>query len=198
MAQPPNRPFESLDWYRDAARRGFADDDANRGIAGFLTGGGLLRAHISLFAVTIVALAVLNLLRSPESIWVDRVLMGWTILLLIHGVAIGAVWAVRQWNADDVDEPVRMPSNHWQQAPMFGWGAPGAAPAPAQEAQFRPAPSEPAQPPASPWADWAKVTDQPEIPESERASWSEATVTSWLERRSRQTGTAPDQDKPAE
>jgi hypothetical protein len=197
MSQPTNRPFESLDWYRDAARRGFAEDDRDRRLVTFLTGGDLLRLHISLFAVTIVVLAVINLLRSPESIWVDSVLMGWALLLVIHGIGAGAIWAVRQWNAEDPDEPVQLSPSQWQQAPMFGWGAPGATTTEAQEAQFRVAPQPEAPTTPSPWADWANVTETKETPESERASWSEATVTSWLQRRSQAAAPAEDKDQPA-
>jgi hypothetical protein len=197
MSQPPNRPFESLDWYREAARRGFAEDDRDRRLVTFLTGGDLLRLHISVFAVTIVALAVINLLRSPESIWVDRVFMVWALLLVIHGIGVGAIWAVRQWNAEDPDEPVQLSPSQWQQAPMFGWGAPGATPTQAQEAQFRVAPPPDAPTTPSPWADWANVTEAKETPESERASWSEATVTSWLQRRSQAAAPAEDKDQPA-
>ncbi len=194
MAQQSNRPFESLDWYRDAARRGFAEDDRDRGIIPILTGSDLLRLHVSVFSVTVVVLTVINLLRSPESIWVDGVILVWALLLLIHGIAVGAAWAIRQWNADDLDEPVRIPPSQWQQAPPSGWGAPGAVSPEVQEAQFRPAPPPETQPTPAPWADWTNTAAQ-EIPESERASWSEATVTSWLQRRSQQSEPA-DKDQP--
>lgn len=198
MAQQPNRPFESLDWYRDAARRGFAEETRDRDIVRLLTGGGLLRAHISVFAVTIVALMVLNLLRTPESIWVDRVLMGWTIILLIHGLVVGGFWAFHLWNADDPDEPVLIGNGQWQQAPMFGWGAPNTPSPEAREAQFRVA-EPPPQAGPQPWADWTNAAPAAETLESERASWSEATVASWLERRSQQTaqsGNDADKDQP--
>jgi len=196
MSQTTNRPFESLDWYRDAVRHGFAEDDRDRRLVNFVTGGDLLRLHISVFAVVIVGLAVINLLRSPESIWVDGVFMIWGLLLVIHGIGVGAVWAVRHWNAEDPDEPVQLSPSQWQQAPMFGWGAPGATSPEAQEAQFRaaPTPEKPAAP--SPWADWANVTETKETPESERASWSEATVTSWLQRRSQTVPPPEDKDQP--
>ena len=80
---------------------------------------------------------------------------------------------------------------------MFGWGAPGATPTQAQEAQFRVAPPPDAPTTPSPWADWANVTEAKETPESERASWSEATVTSWLQRRSQAAAPAEDKDQPA-
>jgi len=198
MAHQPNRPFESLEWYRDAARRGFEEDDRHRDFVQWATSFSLLRAHISVFAVSIVFLLAVNLLRSPEDIWVDRWIMAWTVLLLIHAVGAGVVWALRQWNADDPNEALQIDPSLWRQSPMFAWGAPGETAPDAREVPFRVTADqdgESAPPPAPGWNGWADVAPQPPPP-SERASWSEASAAAWLERRSQASKAPPAEPKP--
>jgi hypothetical protein len=196
MAHQPNRPFESFEWYRDAARRGFEEDDRNRDPVQWITSFALLRAHVSVYAVAIVLLLAINLLRSPERIWADRWIMAWTVLLLIHAVGAGIVWALRQWNADDPDEPLQVDPS-WRQSPMFAWGAPGETTPGAHEVPFRVSTQdgETAPPPAPGWNGWADVAPQPP-PASERASWSEASAAAWLERRSRASKQEPAEPNP--
>jgi hypothetical protein len=191
MAHQPQRPFESLEWYRQAARRGFAEDERGIDIVQAVTGFTFLRAHVSVYAVTIVTLAVINLLRTPEDIWADRAIMAWTVLLLIHAVGTGTIWAVRQWNADDLEEPLRVDPSAWRQSAMFAWGAPGAAAPEPQDVPYRVTDGqkddEEETQVVSTWNDWARAAATPPPPPGERASWSEASAAAWLERRSQAT-----------
>jgi hypothetical protein len=189
VAHQPYRPFESLEWYRDAARNNFRDDTANGKIARWARGFGMLHTHVCVFAVAIVLLLIINMLRSPGNIWADRWIMAWTVLILIHAVAVGILWAIQQWNTDLPDEPLHMGSaNQWQQADMFAWGS-----APAIEAQdvtFRvtesassPDAAWVAEPPDAPaWAGWNANTGSEPAPDTERASWKEASAAAWLDR----------------
>jgi hypothetical protein len=178
MAQPPSRPFESLAWYRDAARNGFRDEQPEKPFLAWLQGFGLLQAHISVYALGIVALYSINLVRDPGDSWAERWILAWTVLVLIHAVVVGLLWALKQWNADEPDEPLLM-----TRRPMGpAWAMPPAEQANAREASFRV--NEPSQDPveAAPWSDWNGELPGPEIPESERASWSEAAAAAWLDR----------------
>lgn len=112
--ETPGRPFESLEWYRAAVRSSQSDE---RGVARLLTwlrGVEFLTAHISVFAVGIVALLIINLLRSPEDLWVDRVGAAWAMLLIIHGVGIGLVWAIALLGKDDDEALQVIPSAEWR------------------------------------------------------------------------------------
>jgi hypothetical protein len=191
MAQPPSRPFESLAWYRDAARNGFRDEQPEKPFLAWLQGFGLLQAHISLYALGIVALYSLNLVRDPSDSWAERWILAWTVLVLIHAVVVGLLWALKQWNADEPDEPLLM-----MRRPMGpAWAMPPAEQANAREASFRV--NEPGQDPveAAPWSDWNGEMPGPEIPESERASWSEAAAAAWLDRTGQLTSPAETTDE---
>lgn len=198
MAHQPNRPFESLDWYRDAARRGFEEDDRRRDLVQWFTSFAFLRTHVSMYAVAIVLLLAANLARSPERIWADRWIMAWTVLLLLHAVGAGIVWALRQWNADDPNEALQVDPSSWRQSPMFAWGAPGDTTTDAHEVPFRVTAGQDGEHepmPAPGWNGWADAAAAP-APASERASWSEASAAAWLERRSRASKQAPAEPKP--
>lgn len=196
MAHKPSRPFESLEWYRDAARNNFRDDDPRKGLAKWASGFGMLQAHVSLFAAGIVALLAINLIRTPEDIWSGRWIMAWTVLVLLHAVVIGLLWAMRQWNGDAPDEALLMaPAREREQPSALSWGLNGNE---AQDVDFRvttgtrasspsPAP-DPVE--ASAWVGWNSADqDQDEhSPGAERASWKEASAAAWLDRPRPQTG----------
>lgn len=189
MTHQPYRPFESLEWYRDAARNNFRDDSPVGGFQRWARGFGMLHAHICVFAVAIVLLLLINLLRTPDSVWADRWIMAWTVLILIHAVAIGILWAIQQWNTDLSDEPLQMESSHpWRQANMFAWGSPDAAEA--QDVTYRRTDSPPAnadawiaaRPEAPTWSGWSAENGSEPGPGTERASWKEASAAAWLDR----------------
>jgi hypothetical protein len=152
----------------------------------------LLQAHISLYALGIVALYAINLIRNPDDVWADRWILAWTVLVLIHAVVVGLLWAVRQWNADEPpDEPLLMT----RRAPGPAWAMPPAESANAQEARFRVNDDRPEPVQAAPWSDWSGEMPGPEIPESERASWSEAAAAAWLDRTGQLTPPSDDTDE---
>lgn len=191
MAQPPSRPFESLAWYRDAARNGFRDEQPDKPFLAWLSGFGLLQVHISVYALGIVALYSVNLIRDPGESWAERWILAWTVLVLIHAVVVGLLWTLRQWNADEPDEPLLMARRQSGGA----WAIQPAESANAQEATFRV--NETSQEPveAEPWSDWSGEMPGPEIPASERASWSEAAAAAWLDRTGQLTPPSDDSDE---
>lgn len=176
MAHTPTRPFESLEWYRDAARHNF-QDRRPAGLAGWAKGIRMLHAHVSVFALAAVILILVNLLLSPETFWADTWILAWTVLLLIHAIAIGFVWALQQWSSDDPDEAVQMPPMPQPaRRPPANWH-PG--PDPVQDAEFKS--SDPSQP-GPPWTGWnAEAPGETQEP-GERASWRVAAAAAWLDR----------------
>lgn len=190
MAQQPTRPFESLEWYRDAARNNFQDDDPRQGLARWAGGFGMLHAHVSVFAVGIVVMLTINLIRTPGDIWSARWIMAWTVLLLLHAVAIGFLWAMRQWNSDAPDEALLMaPAREREHVSTFSWGLQSNG-NDAQDVDFRVA-DEPraSRPPTGPdpvdapgWSGWNSSDEADEAPGAERASWKEASAAAWLDR----------------
>jgi len=178
MSQPPTRPFESLAWYRDAARNGFRDDDAPSW-SRWATGWGMLRTHISVFAFGMVILYALNLFFDADAGWAGWWILAWMALIGIHAIVVTLLWVLRQWNADAPDEalfvPVRPVSSSWNAAPNRS---------PVQEAEFhtRPAASDG----QSTWNPWQTPEPPADVPESERASWSEASAAAWRVRRESQ------------
>jgi hypothetical protein len=180
MAQHPTRPFESLDWYRDAARHNFQSRQSP-GFSSWAQGLGMLHAHISVFAVGSVALCLLNAIRTPDSFWVGRWIVAWMVLVLIHGVVTGFIWAIRQWDSDDVDEPVWLIRRDPEVIPApESWARVGDD---VQDAEFRDAHDRAAaQGPA--WSGWNATgndTNTP-TPSGERTSWRVAAAAAWLER----------------
>jgi len=199
MAHQPVRPFESLEWYREAARNNFRDDDPRGGLAGWASGFGMLHAHIGLFAAGIVAMLLINLIRTPESIWAGRWIMAWTVLVLIHAVAIGILWALRQWNGDAPDEALLVPPGRQREIPpVFTWGSNGVQGGEAQDVDFRAATRSPPAGEVSRtvirgneagWSGWNADGVEEDSPETGRVSWKEASAAAWLER------TPPDTDE---
>lgn len=188
MAHQPSRPFESLEWYRDAARNNFRDDDPRKGLARWASGIGMLHAHASLFASGIVLLLAINLIRTPDSIWAGRWIMAWTVLLLLHAVVIGFLWALRQWNSDTPDEALQTTTaREWERQATFSWGQNGNE---AQDVDFRVTTgTRPSGPPMehepgrdSSWTGWNAIDQEDEPPATERASWKEASAAAWLDR----------------
>jgi hypothetical protein len=194
MAHQPYRPFESLEWYREAARNNFRDDAGRSSLARWASGVGMLHTHISLFAVGIVAMLTINLLRSPDNIWADKWSMAWTVLVLIHAVAIGIAWAIQQWNSDAPDEALLMTNSlNGQQSPMFAWSESAT-----QDVDYRVSDNGDTDTPESiedgsvrpGWMGWNADTTEDGPQEGDRASWKEASAAAWLDRKK------PKPDKP--
>lgn len=132
----PTRPFESLEWYRDATRSGPGGGSASLRFLDWVRGIGFLSLHVSAYALGIVTMFVVNLLRSPDDIWVDRSIPIWTLIVVIHAGAVGLAWAVGMLNRD-ADEPIRVVSDaSWRQAKTWPSEAlPQALPAPSTDGQ---------------------------------------------------------------
>jgi hypothetical protein len=144
-------------------------------------GRGFLEAHASVYAVGIVALFVVNLIKDPTDIWATRWILAWTTVVLIHAVVLGLLWAIRQFASDEGDEPLIVPMRPMDQS----WNTTGTG---AQDVDFRVAGAARQPAPGAAWEGWRDDRPEPEIPESERASWSEATTAAWLDRSARRAG----------
>ncbi len=130
----PTRPFESLDWYREATRSGSGGLGVAARLLDWARGIGFLSLHVSIYALGIVTMFVINLLRSPDRIWVDRAIPIWTLAVIIHAMLVGLFWAIGQLNRDD-DGPLLVVSDaKWRNATTWAGSEPsppttvGAAP----------------------------------------------------------------------
>lgn len=203
------RPFESLDWYRAAVRAESQDDGSAARLRSWLTGLGFLTVHVSAFAVGIVALVAVNLLRSPQDLWADRAGAAWALLLTIHAVAIGLVWAIRLLGKEEPAPLQVIPDAEWRRpaswpvrkadAPLPPASPPvtSAAHSPGTatstpEASRASTSATPEPPPG--WSSWGQ--EQPPAPPTPtaaanepRASWKEAAT--WLTRRRGGTAQPP-------
>lgn len=215
----PTRPFESLDWYRDATRSGPAGRSARGRIVDWVRGIGFLSLHVSVYALGIVAMFVVNLLRSPDDLWVDRSIPIWSLIVVIHAGLVGLVWAIGLLNRDD-DEPIRVVSDaHWRHAETWPSGgsaapsaeetarpdqpatvseqvAPRAESTTGQETTQQVASSHPASTSSdAKWSGWESDTPQRIDPnDPDRASWQEAAAAAWRDRTS--SSSASDGDSP--
>jgi hypothetical protein len=152
----------------------------------------MLHAHVSFFAAGIVTMLLANLIRTPEDVWAGRWIMAWTVLLLVHAVVIGLLWAMQQWNADAPDEALHMrPPREREGAPSFSWGLGDTTGTDPQEVDFRVSDGRrtgatagpPQATPAPGWTAWNIADQEPEDPPpGERASWKEASAAAWLDR----------------
>lgn len=195
-----DRPFESLEWYRAAVRSSRQDERGAARVWSWLKGVECLTVHISVFAIGIVALFVLNLLRSPEDLWVDRAGAAWALLLTIHGVAIGLIWAIGLLDKDDDEALQIIPDAEWRRTSGAWPGASNNAPAATGHSTVVPAQSETPVPPPetvvhpSPagrqsretvppgWSAWGNGAQEPTSTD-EKVSWKEAAT--WLSRSGR-------------
>jgi hypothetical protein len=174
MSQPPSRPFESLAWYRDAARNGFQDDD-RPSWSRWASGWGMLRAHLNIFAFGIVIIYALNLLFDADAGWAGWWILAWVALIGIHAIVVTMLWVLRQWNDDAPDEALFIPIR----TTIGTWNLPPDQPVVA-DAEYRASSTSPAS--ESTWNPWQTPEPTPEVPESERASWSEASAAAWRTR----------------
>ncbi|MGC4108362.1 MAG: hypothetical protein QM753_18730 [Thermomicrobiales bacterium] len=88
--QPPRRAFG---WFPTSAA--------------WWGGYGFLRFHCSLFLTGIPLLFLVNLIQSPERIWIDRVGLAWLALLVVHAAITGIIRAVGVLREDEQSLPVR-------------------------------------------------------------------------------------------
>jgi hypothetical protein len=191
--QAPQRPFESLDWYREA-QGGHDDEHPWLSRARSFSA---VRAHISLFAVGSVLLLAINLMRAPGNVGADRWIAIWGLIVIMHAVVTGIAWLVMQLIA--ADDELR-PASEVRWDPMRTWRLPTAAPGtpfvgpiplidqamPTNGVAPDPQVGMATEPP--PPSGWRTVEPEQAAPvSSERASWSEAAAAAWLAR-GHQTG----------
>jgi hypothetical protein len=186
--QEPLRPFESLDWYREAQQGRDGEHPWLSRARSFSA----VRVHINLFALGSVVLLAINLLRTPENVRADTWVVVWALLLLMHAVAAIIVSLLMQLIAGD--DALR-PASEVRWDPMRTWTL--SAPAPDAQGpvipvvEKEPAAEPPPAPAASGWRDAEPevITPAP----GERASWREAAAAAWLARRPK---SGQDEDAP--
>lgn len=108
----PAQSLTSLGWYQRALDE--AADGRRTRVMRWFRGRSFLMFHLSLYAVGIVALFAIDLIRTPESLWVGTVALAWAALIVIHAAIAGLVWAVGLLRDD-------MP----REAPEPGWFSSG-------------------------------------------------------------------------
>lgn len=209
------RPFESLEWYRAAVRSSYHDERSATRVWSWLKGIEFLTVHISVFAIGIVALFVLNLLRSPENLWVDRAGAAWALLLTIHGVVIGLIWAIGLLGKEEnealqiiPDAEWRRTAASWPSAPNDGLAAGHAPIVVSGRSQVPPVPppdSVPNRPPVreepmdtvpSGWSAWRDGAQESASTDEPKVSWKEAA--SWLSRTGRGRAPAANETPPGD
>lgn len=98
----PVQPLTSLDWYRQAL-----DESANRRRNGWLRwfrGLSFLLFHVSLYAISIVLLFAVDLIRSPGSLWIVNLALAWAVLIVVHAAIVGLIWAIGLLQEDESSE----------------------------------------------------------------------------------------------
>ncbi len=144
----------------------------------------MLRSHLSVFAIGMVVLYAVNLFIDPGAGWAGWWILAWTALIGIHAIIVGMLWAFRQWNDEPADEPLFVPVR----TVPGSWSLPTDSVV-VQDAEFR---SPGAVDGQSTWNPWQTPEPEPEVPEGERASWSEAAAAAWLTR-NRKSNQPPEQ-----
>ncbi len=133
----PAQSLTSLGWYQRALDE--AADGRRTRVMRWFRGRSFLMFHLSLYAVGIVALFAIDLIRTPESLWVGTVALAWAALIVIHAAFAGLIWAVGLLR-DDM--PREAPEPGWFSS---GWRGTRTEP---QVAAFRSATELPAAPAA--------------------------------------------------
>lgn len=122
----PAQSLTSVGWYQRAL-----DEAANgrrKRVMRWFRGRSFLMFHVSLYAVGIVALFAVDLIRAPESLWIGTVALAWAVLIVIHAAIAGLVWATGLLR-DDTSNEAAAPG--WLSA---GWREDRGEP---QDANFR-------------------------------------------------------------
>ena len=126
----PVQSLTSLDWYRQAL-----DESANGRRSPWIRwfrGLSFLLFHVSLYAISIVLLFAIDLIRSPGSLWIDKVALAWAVLIVVHAAIVGLIWAIGLLKEDESSETHEL---RWSSASTSGgWGAKREEP---QDADFR-------------------------------------------------------------
>jgi hypothetical protein len=176
--QAPTRPFESLEWFREASTGDYRPRGPWRNALRWLKSSRCFAFHIGLFALGITIALAINVARSPGDIWADRLAIGWAILLVLHAGIVLMIWTAGLLTGNGNRAPVYpgtvlrprqlqpvTPTPAAQQptaATATEWPAPPPEPAPAPEAWTAPEPKpsawSPWGQPATPPGDWSTET----------------------------------------
>jgi hypothetical protein len=219
--QPPTRPFESLDWFREASRREYRSGNAGHQALRWLRSSRCFAFHIGLFALGVTVALAINVARTPGSIWVDRMAMAWILLLVIHAVVVSLIFAVGLLGTNEERLPKYVPripaeaTSGSRPAAAHAEPVQWPAPPPREEEPSQNAATPPAgtTPPQPGWSQWAE--QEPTRPEggwptatsgstrsrshaNETASWREASPAAWLRRKRTQIETPPITPPPAQ
>lgn len=125
-----------------------------------------VRAHISIFAAGSVFLLAFNLLANPAHVRVDRLIIAWALVVVIHGIVAGMAALALQLMADDDIRPAS--EVRWENIRSWALRSPAAD-----------WPAAPPPPPAEPEADsWPEPVPPP--PAEDRVSWQAASDAAWL------------------
>lgn len=216
LMQRPARPFESLEWYREASRRearprGFV----NRTIQ-WLRSFRFLAFHVGLFALGITIALAINVARTPGTIWVDRMALSWVLLLVVHAAIIALLFAIGLLGTSEQRLPVYVPQNDRttprpvdQDAPGYDWPAPPPRPAETSNGSDTPGASDPnaeapsessdgesptsVRPRTSPGG-WPGSTPT-QATGADVASWREVSPSAWIRRKRSDSDEAPSTDE---
>ena len=204
--QRPSRPFESLDWYREASRREYRSGNALHKSIRWLKSSRCFAFHVGLFALGITIALAINVAHSPGELWVDRLATGWALVLLVHAAAVALIFAVGLLGTSEQRLPVYVPQygseadppqqsapvqSAWPAPPPRVEPTPPTAPVAATENQVRSALRRPHIRPRPHVTNWP-TSSTPEG--SETASWREASPAAWLKRKRTPSVATPSPD----
>ena len=193
--QRPSRPFESLDWYREASRREYRSGNAVHKAIRWLKSSRCFAFHVGLFALGITISLAVNVARSPGSLWVDRLAISWALVLLVHAGALALIFAVGLLGTSEQRLPVYVPQFGpvqnpapdsasaepvWPAPPPRVETAPQSTSTSVTENQVRTAARRPHIRPRPLVTNWPTSTA---AENGETASWREASPTAWLKRK---------------
>lgn len=161
--QLPTEPVPRQDWTTQPEE---PPDNATRWLS-LVQRFSYVRAHISIFAAGSVFLLTLNLLANPARVQVDRWIIAWALIVVIHAIVAGIAALALQLMADDDIRPAS--EVRWEG--IRSW------------ALRNPATDWPAAPeplPADPEPDAWPEAQTPPPAEEERVSWQAASDAAWL------------------
>ncbi|MGN6484470.1 MAG: hypothetical protein ACTHMX_08700 [Thermomicrobiales bacterium] len=149
---------------------------------------GFLRFHCALFLTGIPLLFLVNLILSPERIWIDRFGLAWLALLVVHAAIAGIIRAMRVLRDDAQPGPSRETATTAQ--PRSTWIT--ARSAEPQDADYRvPDPTGWGMPVVAAPATWPESAAVPSTPAPGTSVWDGWTSDRAATSRSRSRDTAP-------
>jgi hypothetical protein len=202
--QRPARPFESLDWYREASRRENRSGNAAHKAMRWLKSSRCFAFHVGMFALGVTIALAVNVAREPGSIWVDKLALGWSLLLLVHAAVVALIFAIGLLGTSEQRLPVYVPQYRpTSETPPVATPSQPAWPAPPPREETTPEEEVPtgAPPVTSRTTNWrSQMRPKPHVTnwpapsrpaDGETASWREASPAAWLKRKRSNPETSP-------